>query len=56
MNWLDDKVREWDLGPEVEAEFNRLMLYQGGFIHAATTAAFDRMIKGVRDFVNDHLF
>jgi transcriptional regulator with XRE-family HTH domain len=28
MNWLDDKVREWDLGPEVEEEFNRLMLHQ----------------------------
>jgi transcriptional regulator with XRE-family HTH domain len=28
MNWLDDKVREWDLEPEVEEEFNRLMLHQ----------------------------
>ncbi len=28
MNWLDDKVRKWDLGPEVEGEFNRLMLHQ----------------------------
>jgi transcriptional regulator with XRE-family HTH domain len=28
MNWLDDKVREWDLGPQVEEEFNRLMLHQ----------------------------
>jgi len=28
MNWLDDKVREWDLEPEVEEEFNRLMLRQ----------------------------
>jgi hypothetical protein len=28
MNWLDDTVREWDLEPEVEEEFNRLMLHQ----------------------------
>lgn len=28
MTWLDDKVREWDLGAEVEEEFNRLMLHQ----------------------------
>ena len=28
MNWLDDKVHEWDLGLEVVEEFNRLMLHQ----------------------------
>ena len=28
MKWLDNKVREWDLGQEVEEEFNRLMLHQ----------------------------
>ena len=28
MKWLDDRVREWDLEPEVEEEFNRLMLHQ----------------------------
>ncbi len=28
MSWLDNKVREWDLEPEVEEEFNRLMLHQ----------------------------
>jgi DNA-binding XRE family transcriptional regulator len=28
MDWLDDKVRDWDLETEVEEEFNRLMLHQ----------------------------